>query len=210
MNPKFDVNSYWFQKAFILLAFFGCLSARKACAGGLPPFIIVPPVGATVYKGDTVTFTATIGFSYTPLTISWNLNGSGKNIPHATVSNVAVLGTTISTLTITNAVFANAGNYRVAVTNGGGGVVSGNALLTILTPLTTTTVSILTQGTGLTNGGFQLNLLKPASSNCVIEATSNFQTWTPLYTNSSGYTNISYLDSAATNLPLRYYRARLQ
>jgi len=34
--------------------------------------------------------------------------------------------------------------------------------------------------------------------------------WTPIATNSSGLTNISYLDSDATNYAQRFYRLRLQ
>jgi hypothetical protein len=211
MNPKLQVKSYWLQKACILLALLGFLSARDARAIGLPPIIAVPPLGTSVVKGGTATFTTTVAESLTPLTVTWRLNGSGSNIPHSTVSNVSVpiLGTTISTLTITNVTPAVAGNYSVKVDNGGGSVTSGDALLTVI-PLSATQVSILMTGTGMTNGGFQLNLRKPAASNCVIEATADLQTWTPLYTNSSGSTNISYLDGMATNLSCRYYRARLQ
>jgi hypothetical protein len=215
MNPKLKFNSDWLQKACILLAFLGLLSARDARANGLPPLITVPPLDATVQKGGTVTFTATIGVSLTPLTVEWRLNGSGNSIPHSRVSNLSIpiVGTTISTLTITNVTPALAGNYSVRVDNGGGTVTSGSALLTVLSPPPTnevTTVSILTQGTGITNGGFQLNMLKPATSNCVIDATTDFITWTPVYTNSSGSTNVSYLDNAATNLAFRYYRVRMQ
>jgi hypothetical protein len=71
-------------------------------------------------------------------------------------------------------------------------------------------VGILSPQCGFTNGGFQLKLLKPAQSNCVLDASSDFIHWTPIYTNTSGSTNFSYIDSAATNLPSRYYRARLQ
>jgi hypothetical protein len=214
MNPKVQVNWYWLQKACILLAFIGLFSARDARAIGLPPQILVPPLGTTVQSGDTAIFTATIAGSQTPLTITWRFNGSGKPIPNSTVSTSTnqILGTTITTLTVTNVTSVNSGNYSVKVENGNGQVTSGNALLTILPPATNvlTTVSILTSGTGFTNGGFRLQLLKPAASNCVIEATTDFTTWTPVYTNSTSSTNISYLDGAAADLPFRYYRARLQ
>jgi hypothetical protein len=196
----------------IYLAFFAILIARNAKALGLPPLISVPPLGITVQSGGTATLTATIGLSLTPLEITWRLNGT--NIPNPKVSNltVPILGTTLSTLTITNATAANAGNYSVHVENGGGEINSGNGLLVVL-PLNTIlqpVTSLLSGGCGMTNGGFRLQLIKPATSNCVIEATSDCKTWTPIYTNSGASTNFSFLDSAATNMTLRYYRARLQ
>ncbi len=213
MQLKLKVNSCWLQKAVICLAFFGILSAKDACAYGLPPLITVPPLGVTVQNGDTATFTATVGLSLTPLTISWRLNGEDLTNAHVANVTVPILGTTISTLTITNASSANGGYYSVKVQNNGGSVTSGNALLVVLgTPVSTviSNVNLLPSQCGMISGGFRLNLLKPATSNCVIEATTDFKNWSPLYTNTSGSTNISYVDAAATNLTLRYYRARLQ
>ena len=154
--------------------------------------------------------TATIGLSLTPLEIKWRLNGT--NIPNAKVSNITVpiLNTTLSTLTIPNASAANAGNYSVHVENGGGEINSGNGLLIVLDSVLQPVLTILSGGSHMTNGGFNLQLIKPASSNCVIEASSDLKNWIPVYTNSAASTNISYLDTAAVNLPNRWYRARLQ
>jgi hypothetical protein len=122
-----------------------------------------------------------------------------------------VLGTTLSTLTVSNVTSANAGNYSVTGKNNGGQVTSGNAPLVVLVdPTSMANVTIVTGGCGMTNGGFRLQVLKPSKSNCVVEATTDFKTWIPVYTNSSSSTNISYLDSVATNLTQRYYRTRLQ
>jgi len=213
MQSKLIVNSYWMRKVAVFLAFLSVLSARDVQALGLPPLISVPPVGLSVHNGDTATLTATIGVSLTTLTIKWYCNG--VEVPNANVSNlkVPILGTTISTLTIPHASAAQAGNYYIKAENLGGSVTSGNALLIVLDTTVSnllSTVNLLTSQCGMTNGGFLLNLLKPAGSNCVIEATTDFKNWVPIHTNTSGSTNISFVDTAATSLRTRYYRARLQ
>jgi len=211
MQEKFKVGALWLRKVAICLAFFGFLSVKEAQGNGLPPLISVPPVGVSVQNGGTITLTATIGLSLTPLTIRWYCNNNLVN--DGTVANVAVpiLGTTISTLTITNASASDAGSYYVKAENGGGEIKSANALVVVLGGSNLiTVVNLLSSQCGMTNGGFQLQLFKPATSNCVLEATSDFVHWAPIYTNSSGSTNFSFLDTEATNHSLRYYRARLQ
>lgn len=212
MKEKLKNKTFGLRKVAICLAFFGLLSVKNAEGYGLPPLISVPPVGVSVHYGGTLTLTTTIGVSLTPLTVRWYCNG--VELKDATVQNLSVpiVGTTISTLTIPNASAAQVGTYYVKVENGGGEVKSGNAIVVVLgiPDLLSTTVNLLTSQCRMTNGGFQLQLLKPAGSNCVVEASADFINWTPIYTNSSGSTNISCLDGAATNLRQRYYRAQLQ
>ena len=210
MQLELKVKSFWLQIVAICSAFFCFLSAKDAHALGLPPLITVPPLGVTVQNGGTATFTTTVGVSLTPLTITWYLNGNEIKNPNVSNLSIPIVGTTISTLTISPANPSRAGNYSVKVENGGGEVRSGNALLVVLNSNTLTNAILLGSQCTMTNGGFQLQLLKPAGSNCVLDATSDLTHWTPIYTNTTGSTNFSYLDSAATNLSLRYYRARLQ
>ena len=211
MQEKLKNNWVGLRKVAVCLAFFGLLSVKNAEGYGLPPLITVPPVGVSVQSGDTISLSATIGVSLTPLTVRWFCNG--YELKNATVQNLSVpiVGTTISTLTIPNASAAQAGTYYVKVENGGGEITSGNAVVVVVGGSNLLSiVNLLPSQCRMTNGGFQLRMLKPASSNCVVEASSDFIHWTPIYTNSSGSTNISYLDGAATNLSQRYYRARLQ
>ena len=213
MKETFTVNASALKKALVSLAFFGVLAAKSAWALGLPPLIAVPPLGLSVQNGGTAILTATVGLSLTPLNIQWRLNGT--NITHGTVANVTVpiLGTTVTTLTIPNISAADAGNYSIKVENGGGSVTSANGLLInlggIIDPILTT-VSILTGSSGMTSSGFQLNLIKPASSNCVIEASTDLKNWAPVYTNSVATTNVTFVDTVAKSMNLRYYRARLK
>lgn len=209
MQEKLQINVNWLQKAVVCLAFLGFLSARDVRAYGVPPLISVPPVGITVQSGGTITLTSVIGLSLTPLTVKWLYNGNEVTNAKIVTSTLPIVGTTTTILTITNASTALMGNYAVQAENFGGTNTSGNAIVIVLGDLLSK-VGIVTSQCGLTNGGFQLQLLKPAQSNCVVEATSDFVHWTPIHTNTSGSTNFSYLDSAATNLTHRYYRARLQ
>lgn len=211
MQQKLKVKLSWLQKVAVCMAFFGFLSTKEVTANGLPPLISVPPVGLSVQNGGTITLVATIGLSFTKLTVKWYYNG--QEVIKGSVQNITVpiLGTTISTLTIPNAGAADAGAYCIKAENGGGEVTSGNAIVVVLNLASViTTVNLLTSQCRMTNGGFQLQLLKPATSNCVIEATSDYIHWTPICTNSSGSTNISYLDGDATNHVQRFYRARMQ
>jgi hypothetical protein len=208
MQLKLQVKRYWLQKAAICMAFLCFLSAKDVKAYGLPPVLTVPPVGITVSNGDTATFTATVGVSLTPLTFRWYLEGNELKNPKVTTNTLPITGTTICTLTVKPATPSRAGNYWVKVENGGGEVKSGNALLVVVNPPGITNIGFLPSLCAMTNGGFQLRMFKPEDSNCVIEATTDFNNWTPIYTNTSTYTNLSYLDSDATNFAFRYYRAR--
>src|SRR6185437_15623421 len=145
----------------------------------------------------------------TSMTITWQKNGHA--ISHPNVLNVGGIAGTVSTLTIPNCGDGDQGTYSAVVQNGVGSVTSSNANLIILGDIVTdllTNVTILTSG--MTQTGFQLNLLKPATSNCVIEASTDLQNWAPIATNSTGSTNITFTDTAAIGLSHRYYRTRLQ
>lgn len=213
MKKTRRVTLRWPLNAAISAVFFALWVAKSDAQLGLPPLINVPPADATVQNGGTATFTTTIGVSLTPLTITWRHNGNNISNPDVVNTTVPIVGTTISTLTVINASLSDAGSYSVFVQNGGGSITSGNATLTVLPSVTSnavTGVSFLAGGAGMTKGGFQLQLIKPANSNCVLEASVDLKNWTPIYTNTAAWTNISYVDTAATNFVARYYRARLQ
>jgi len=216
MIEKLKGKAQWLRKVAVCLVFFGLFKAKEAQAYGLPPLINVSPVGITVHNGDTVTFTTVVGVSLTPVTVQWyfgnNLLQNGQNGHRVAISTVTlpIVGTTISTLTISNVNPGWSGKYWADVQNGGGDVKSDSAALVVLTPDTVTNVTLLTSLCVMTNGGFNVQLLKPSASNCVVEATTDLVHWTPIYTNTSGSTNVSYVDGAATNFKFRYYRARLK
>jgi subtilase family serine protease len=70
-------------------------------------------------------------------------------------------------------------------------------------------LSFNTSATGMrwTSNGFRLQVDGLAGSGLIIYASTNLVSWTPIYTNSSGTGTIQFLDSRATNFPVRFYRA---
>lgn len=84
------------------------------------PVIVVPPINAAAANGDTVTFSVTATGSE-PLAYRWFFNGTTP------------LGSTSNTLTLENIVSAQAGTYRVVVSNAVGSATSAVATLTVST-----------------------------------------------------------------------------
>ena len=91
-----------------------------------PPKITKPPVGVNAAPGSTVTFSVTATTSNTPLTYQWINNSSDKSVTAANAS-----GAKTDQLTFTGVTTANAGDYRVIVTNAGGSVQSSAVKLTV-------------------------------------------------------------------------------
>jgi hypothetical protein len=89
----------------------------------VPPSFITQPVSQTVYKGVTVIFSTTVS-SPGNVSYTWYSN------------NVVIAGQTASTLELDNVQTNFAASYKVAVTNDvvPNGIVSTNAVLTVLTP----------------------------------------------------------------------------
>ncbi|MSU49594.1 MAG: hypothetical protein EXS37_10985, partial [Opitutus sp.] len=82
------------------------------------PVVISHPASATVIQGDTASFGVTVSGNPAP-TYQWRKNGA------------ALSGATLSTLTLPNVQFTDAGNYDAVVTNGAGAVNSASATLTV-------------------------------------------------------------------------------
>lgn len=208
MKDRRTANTQILRKVAVCLAFFGFLIATARAQIGTPPVIAVQPLGLGVQNGGTAIITTT-AVSLTSMNFTWRFNG--KTISRPSVVNVVVpLVGTVSTLTITNVSSTDQGAYSVKISNGVGSVTSQDASLVVLLPTVDAVLSIVSGSLGMTNGGFNLQLTKPASSNCVIEASIDLKNWTPICTNTSSSTNFSYLDTDATNHIHRYYRAHLQ
>ncbi len=93
----------------------------------IPPAITLQPADQTVGAKSTATF-AVNAIGTPPLSYRWRVNGT--NLVNA---NGHISGATNATLTISNVQTNDYGNYSVTVTNGGGLVISSNALLTVQT-----------------------------------------------------------------------------
>jgi len=101
---------------------------------------------------------------------------------------------------------ANAGTYRVTVSNLFGSVIGPPIVLTVLrTPLLFDTS---TGGMLITNGSLHLRLLGASGAGpVVIYASSDLLTWQPIFTNAPMSGPLEFTDTGITNRPVRFYRA---
>ena len=174
-----------------LCAFLCLLLPAHSLAASPPPIITVQPSSQTVRLNDSVTFTVAAS-SGTTMTYQWRTNG--VNIP----------GATLNTFNITSAGMADQQAYSVQVINGGGTVISSNALLVVTNP----PIRLSTSGsTSLTPAGFSFQLSVTVGSTYVILASTNNQDWTPIATNVAQTASEIFTDAAAVNYNMRFYRA---
>lgn len=199
--------------AYFLL--FGVLTTKSYAL--LPPVILVPPSDISVQNGDTFTLNVFVASVLATPTFTWLQNGKAISVnTNVTVTsgktNVVDLGglVWISTLTMKSAFLTNAGTYSVKVTNGGGSVTSGGAIVIVLATTISNVVNVVTTGVKMTTSGFNLQFSAPTGSNVVVEASSDLQHWTPIVTNLVTSGGISVTDTLAKNYPSRYYRAHTQ
>jgi hypothetical protein len=211
MDGKLGLNQLWLPKTLICMVLLGLFAAEAQAQLGLPPIIAVQPLGLAVQNGGTAILTTT-AVSLTPITkFSWLLNGQPVPTTNTTVLNVVVpLVGTVSTLTVNGISAANAGNYSVKITNGGGTATSGNAAVIVLSTTVSNVVNFVATGTGLTSSGFKIQLSGPSDTNYVIQASTDLKNWTSIYTNAAPTGGISYTDTTANSFSFRYYRAKLQ
>jgi hypothetical protein len=100
-------------------------SSLQVCGGATTPVINTQPTSRTNNAGTSTTFSLSVTGS--GLFYQWIKDGA--NITEGNAPN-----TTGQTLTITNLVAANAGNYQVIITNSAGGTTSAVATLTVIDP----------------------------------------------------------------------------
>jgi hypothetical protein len=156
----------------------------------VPPGITMQPTNQVVLVGGTANFrvaaTGTV-----PLKYQWQFNGAKLE------------GASTDTLILTNVQPAQAGSYRVLVTNSAGAATSAVAVLTAAAPPV-----FLHAGT-TTNRTFAFTLSGTAGLACIIEVSTNLQQWSflTLLTNTTGL--LDFVDETASNSISRFYRARL-
>jgi len=111
----------------------------------VPPTIILPPTGQSVFAGDDATFfVGAMGTA--PFRYQWRFNG------------VNLAGATNATWTRTNARPSQAGSYSVVVTNAGGSVTSILATLSVAIPAgTPSTLWLANKGATTATGGSPTN-----------------------------------------------------
>ncbi len=110
---------------------------------------------------------------------------------------------------MTNVLPAQAGSYRLVANNQIDAVTSTAALLTVeQAPLVVKSGSM-----GITNGQFRMFIEGGGGTEAVvIEATSNLavpSSWTAVWTNTVNGGSMEYVDPAAGQHPIRFYRAKV-
>ena len=154
------------------------------------PVITNQPSPATLTVGHSATFT--VGAYGAPLlAYQWWLNG------------LSVPGATNAMLSIPNAFPANAGAYRVVVTNAYGSVTSTPAGLSVL-PL-----YITLPAKKLANGQFQITFDTASGVNYEVDSSSDLVHWSPwLYVSGNGQP-LTLSDPGVNGNAQRYYRISL-
>lgn len=164
-------------------------------SGCPPPTITAAPASQLAVPGGTASFSVD-ATGCGPLAYQWR-------------RNLEILaGATNATLTLTNVVLADAGEYRVIVTDAiAQSTTSAVATLTVVAPPQLE----LAAGGGMdTNGCFGLKFHAPPNLTVVIEASANFQEWQPLQTNQTGSGAVDFADPASANFRWRFYRIHLR
>ncbi len=214
------------QKAIVcLLAVFFAIAKCNAQT------IVVQPVGTNVLNGGTAVFIAAADsglLAFDKLSLTWYYSSNKVNRVVATNSNISIvteitnslLGVILggdekfSVLTIKNVNPTNQGNYYVVASEPGLLGIGVSTAQSTSVPLTVSfpppVITISNSVNAMTTAGFHLQMSTPATSNVVVEASSDMKTWTPIYTNLNSTGSLSFMDTDATNHPARYYRAHTQ
>ena len=144
--------------------------------------------GARVLKNQPVVFSVAMS-GQAPFKYQWKYNGT--NLP----------GQTSATFSIPAAKLVYAGAYMVQVSNSAGVT---NSVVATLTVFTNTTPTMVTP-TIPQPGRFSFQVPAEVGLKYVVEATTDFQQWTPVLTNTAPFT---FTDTNAASYTHRYYRTR--
>jgi alpha-tubulin suppressor-like RCC1 family protein len=157
------------------------------------PFITQHPLGQTILSGRSTALRVQ-AMGTQPMAYQWQLNGTNMD------------GATNAFLMLANVAVTSAGMYQCVASNVFGAVASLPAPLNVLR--TTPQFNSATAGIDGTTGnfGFQLAGLS-GHGEVVIYASTNLVDWEAIYTNPPTAGSFQYWDAAATNLPVRFYRA---
>ena len=104
-------------------------SSNAALTVLVPPALVTQPSGQSVAEGGFATLVA-IATGTAPLSYQWRRNGANLAV------GSGITGVNGPVLSFSNALPALSGSYSIAVSNAAGGLISSNALLTIIPKLT--------------------------------------------------------------------------
>ena len=162
-------------------------------AGGTPPISVSITTNQTLLSGANVNLGVS-ALGTPPFTYQWRFNASN------------LVGATNATLVLTNLLPVNSGIYSVSVTNNYGAACTNVSLLVLPFAVNPDPAKLL-----MTTNGFQLQLDNVyASKSLIISASTDLLNWLPIYTNAPITGAVQFVDTTATNIPQRFYRATEQ
>jgi hypothetical protein len=153
---------------------------------GTPPATGGPAVRQDLLQGATVVLQAGGTNSIPPPHYQWRLNGTNLS------------GATASTYTLQNIQWGQRGTYSVVISNLVGIVTNSVATVLVEIPLQIAPV--------ISPNGTRFELTAGASDPVVLQVTTNFSTWSALFTNSNPNLLIDFLDTNAVSRTRGFYR----
>lgn len=170
---------------------FGMATNGAMFLNEVPSEFSLQPQTLSVAVGATAKFAVTNLVGVGSFTYQWQFNNS------------SIAGATNTSLSLTNVQLNQAGAYSLVAGNSYGNVTN-NATLTVL-PLVfnASSTNLL-----MTTNGLQFRLDSVyATQSVVIFASTDLVSWLTILTNPPATGSVLFLDTAATNLPQRFYRA---
>ena len=173
---------------------FGLATNGTMILNEVPLEFTIQPQTLSTAVGATAIFAITNVIGQGPFTYQWQC------------SNTNISGATNTSLSLTNVQLNQAGTYSL-VTGNGYGNVTNNAVLAVQQMMFNAGLTNLV----MTTNGLKLELDSVyAANSVVIFASTDLVSWLPIFTNPPAAGSVLFLDSAATNAALRFYRAQEQ
>ena len=173
----------------------GSVTSAPAALSLAPQIMTQPVSQATGVGGEAAYHVAADGSG--PLTYQWWFAGA------------AVPGATNAEMTLAHVQAVNSlGGYQVEVSNNFGSITSAFATLTVTNPVINLSTS---GGLGMSagSGGFAFQFSVPIGDTYVVQASTDLQNWTAIYTNVAASATVAITDASALDFQKRYYRVML-
>ncbi|MCF7764991.1 MAG: immunoglobulin domain-containing protein [Verrucomicrobia bacterium] len=161
----------------------------------VPPSILIQPKSQSHEIGDTVTFSVTPSTGLDSLVFEWRKDG------------VKIEGATFSSYTISNFKTTDVGSYSVVVSNPAGSVTSEAASLTLSPARPKQNTFELSRLAFGPTQGMRIQFKPVDGMSFRIESSIDLKTWVPVISFPANTGPVEFIDSAASQLEFRYYRA---
>jgi hypothetical protein len=158
------------------------------------PTLLAPPMAQSALTGSRVSFAVTASGSK-PLAYQWQRDGDNL------MDNPHLSGSQYASLTLFDLQGADAGSYRVIISNSYGNVTSAVVTLTVQdTRPSFGTIQNLP-------AGMTFHLSGDTGRAIELYASTNLLNWSLLTTLTNQTGTVRYTDTESTNLPARFYKA---